>query len=263
VTGRPAAERLAVKAAEIAAAVSEPELLRLLGLPRGRTLEGDLKERAEGARAWYARHGDPYLAFRRTAVAARDGSTVALEGGIRLTGAALSGRLAAGEAHALIALAASAGPAVAEEAKRLWAHERPDEAYFLDRFGAAVTERLVFWAAGALCRRAESARETLLAHLSPGCGHWDLSDQHRVMELLGGQPVDAGGESAGTVRLGPVGLLPSGALHPQHSVLAVLGVTRRVVSSTPEDLCRACDLDRCGFRRAPFARTPEAVREAR
>ena len=115
----------------------------------------------------------------------------------------------------------------------------------------AVTERLVFWASGELCRAAAPSGETLLAHLSPGCGHWDLADQHRVMALLTGEKGPLGTEE--TVRLGPIELLPSGALHPQHSVLAVLGVTRRKGTTTPEDLCRACDLDPCAFRRAPFA----------
>ena len=56
------------------------------------------------------------------------------------------------------------------------------------------------------------------------------------------------------LRLGPVELLTSGALDPPHSLLAVLGVTRkRLAAATPEDLCRACELEPCGFRRARFA----------
>ena len=60
------------------------------------------------------------------------------------------------------------------------------------------------------------------------------------------------GEEGGTA-LGPMALLPSGALRPQHSLLAALGVTRRSFAATPEDLCRSCDLDPCAFRRAPCA----------
>jgi hypothetical protein len=58
--------------------------------------------------------------------------------------------------------------------------------------------------------------------------------------------------------LGPIDLLSSGALHPQHSLLAALGVTRRHYTSSAEGLCRSCDLDPCAFRRAPF--TTEALR---
>jgi len=242
------ASPLAPQAREIAASVSERETLRLLGLPRGRALEGDLLDRAEGARDWYARHADPFVATRRVALLQVEGDAVHLEGGVRLASAVLAARLASAEAHGLLALAATAGPAVADEVKRLWAEERPDEAYFLDRFAAAVTERLVFWASGEVCRASEAKGETLLPHLSPGCGQWDLADQHQVMRLLAG-PRDPARE---TVRLGPMDLLPSGALHPQYSLLAVLGVTRRRVEAAPEDLCRACDLDPCGFRRAPF-----------
>jgi hypothetical protein len=235
--------------------VSERELLRLLGMPRGHTLEGDLQERADGARAWYAEHGRPYVAARRVSIRSCEARAVQLEDGTELRSAVLSDRLNHGAGHGLFALAATAGREVAEEVSHRWATDRPDEAYFLDRFAVAVTERLVFWASGQLCRASEPSGETLLPHLSPGCGHWDLADQHRVMALLTGK---AASDQA-AVRLGPIELLPSGALHPQHSVLAVLGVTQQRVSTTPEDLCRACDLSPCAFRRAPFAARTESL----
>jgi hypothetical protein len=242
---------LTVTGAELVAAVPDREYLRLLQLPRNRPLDGDLRARADGARDWYARHGRPFAATRRVGLGPLGAATVTLETGEVLSGAALADRLRTGEAHAIVALAASAGPEVAAEAARLWATERPDEAFFLDRLAVAATERLVFWAAAALCRESASAGETLLPHLSPGCGHWDLAEQHRLMWLLTGR-ASGNGAPDEEASLGPVRLLPSGALDPQHSVLAVFGVTRRVLAPTPEDLCRSCDLDPCAFRRAPF-----------
>jgi hypothetical protein len=249
------ARELSPEGPKLASEVREHELLRLLGMPRGRALEGDLRDRAEDARRWYAEHGRPYAAARRTAIRSCEAGGVRLEDGTEFRSAVLSYRLRHGEAHGVFALAATAGREVAEETARRWATDRPDEAYFLDRFAVAVTERLVFWAAGELCRASESAGETLLPHLSPGCGHWDLADQHRVMALLVDGTAASGGapSEVGRVHLGPLDLLPSGALHPQHSLLAVLGVTRRVVSTTPEDLCRDCELSPCAFRRAPFS----------
>jgi hypothetical protein len=242
---------LSVTGAEIAASVREQEYLRLLGLPRARPLEGDLLGRAEGARRWYASHGRPFVAARRVGLTALGPATAALDDGTLLSGAAIADRLRSGEAHAVVALAASAGREVAEEAARLWA-DRPDEAFFLDRFAVAAAEGLVRWAAASLCRESERAGETLLPHLSPGCGHWDIADQHRLMGLLTGQPPGAG-TPAVSVSLGPLRLLPSGALDPQHSVLAAFGVTRHAFVTTPEDLCRSCDLEPCAFRRAPFS----------
>ncbi len=68
------------------------------------------------------------------------------------------------------------------------------------------------------------------------------------MQLLGGAPT-----AAGRLQLGPLELLETGALDPPHSLLAVLGVTRQPLAAVaPEDLCRACELEPCGFRRAPF-----------
>ena len=235
--------------AELAAAVTERELLRLVGMPRGRELEGDLAERARGARAWYQAHGRPFAAFRRAAVLELSGEHVWLDDGIELRSAALAEGLGATRGHAVFALAVSAGREVADEVGRLWTAERPDEAYFLDRFAAGVTEALVRWATGAVCRSASLAGETLLPPLSPGCGRFEIGDQHRLLAILQATPA---GER---MRLGPIDLLPSGALDPPHSLLAALGVTRQTLAaSTPEDLCRGCALDPCAFRRAPFRR---------
>jgi len=245
-----ATDVLPIPGRELAKAVGEDELKRLLGLPRGFELAGDLRARADGARAWYAENGRPFAAVRRVGVSALEEERVLLEDGTELASAALSASLRSARGHALVVLAASAGREAADEARRAWAEDRPDEGFFLDRFGTAVTEALVHHVAMFLCRGASSAEETLLPHHSPGCGRWSLDDQPRLMSLLGGVPVDDD-----RTRLGPIELLPSGGLDPANSVLAVLGVTRLAApSASLADLCRACDLAPCAFRRAPMAR---------
>jgi hypothetical protein len=235
--------------AGLAASVDERELLRLLGLPRGRALEGELRARAEGARAWYARHGRPFTAARRIDVQGLTRTGVTLSDGTELRSPGLAEALRETRGHAVLVLAASAGREVASEIASAWAEGRPDEAYFLDRFAAAVTEELVRHASGAECRSASQAGETLLSPHSPGCGHFAIGDQHRLMALLGGRA--AGGER---VALGPIELLTTGALAPPHSLLAALGVTRHALeATTPEALCRTCELDPCAYRRAPKA----------
>jgi hypothetical protein len=250
---------LAPQAAELAAAVSPRELLRLLGLPRGRELDGDAAARAEGARAWYVAQGRPFAASRRLDVLDLLESGVRLADGTELRSPDLAASLRATLGHAVVVLAVSAGRAVAAEVSRLWSADRPDEAFFLDRFATAVTEALVLWASGALCRASSPAGETLLPPRSPGCGRFELGDQQRLMGLLGGAP--AGAER---LALGPIELLPTGALDPPHSLLAALGVTRRpLAAATPEDLCRACELEPCSFRRAPLLRRVRLQAEER
>ena len=227
--------------AELSHAVSMDEYKRLLGLPRSRELEGDLLDRAQNAREWYANHGDPFVASTTVELKSISSPVVYLSEGTQLTSVQLSERLHAGEAHALVVLVATAGVEVAEEVAKHWANDRPDEAFFLDRFAVGITEQLIQWSSAFLCRASEKSNETLLPHLSPGCGHWDLADQHRLMALL-----------TSDAQLGPLKLLPSGALDPQHSIIAALGVTHRKFSATPRDICRTCDLDPCAFRRAPF-----------
>ena len=260
---------LNTSAPDIAASITGREYNRLLQLPRERQLEGDLLDRAQSARNWYASHGKPFVASRRVELLEIRTDSVILESSARrsasilpageesahnqsggqdarattiLNSLVLAQRLRAGEAHALMIIAASAGSEVAQEISRHWSEGRPDEAFFLDRFAVAITERLLFWSAATLCRASETAHETLMPHLSPGCGNWDLADQHKLMALL-----------SGGTHIGPLQMLPSGALEPQHSVLAAMGVTHRNFATTPEHLCRSCDLNPCTFRRAPFS----------
>jgi len=232
--------------AELAAAVEERELLRLLGLPRNRPLEGELHARAETARAWYAAHGRPWAAVRRLEVQ-DTAAGVRIPDGAVLRSAGLAESLRQAHGHAVLVLAVSAGREVAAETARAWADGRPDEAYFLDRFAAAVAEALALRASGAECREASTRGETVLPPISPGCSDFAIADQHRLMALLGGVPA-----AKERVALGPIELLPSGALAPPHSLLAVAGVTRHArAATTPEALCRSCALERCAYRRAP------------
>jgi hypothetical protein len=242
-----AATVLSIAAADVAAAVSEREYRRLLRLPRGRSLPAEMAERAQAARRWYALHGRPFVATRREGLRAIGPVEVLLQSGPTLRSKALAARLRAGHAHALLVVAASAGPEVADEARRLWGAGRLDEAYFLDRLAAAITE-------GLLVHASSAAGRGLLPHLSPGCGDWDLADQRRLMQLLAG----CGDPSRPAARdaCGPVTLLASGALSPQHSVLAAFGVTHqaRAAVSVAAATCRGCEREPCDVRRVPFQR---------
>jgi hypothetical protein len=171
--------------------------------------------------------------------------TIMLANGTVLHSATLIQRFRENEAHALIGVAATAGTEVAEEIAKNWAEGRPDEAFFLDRFAAAVTEQLIHWSSVCLCRSFEPLQETLLPHLSPGCADWDLSEQHTVMALFRSEP-----------KLGPIQLLSAAALYPQHSVLAAMGVTRRKFARlSAQEICTVCELQPCDFRRAPYAKS--------
>jgi len=232
---------LPANGADLANAVPQQEFNRLLQYPRNRELEGDLLDRATAARNWYAEQGKPFVTAARIDIKKAQTPRINLLNGTELNSAALAQRLIAGESQSLVVLAASAGSEIAEEVSKCWSDGRPDEAFFLDRFAVAVTEHLIQWSSAFLCRQYESRNETLLPHLSPGCGNWDLEDQHKLMNLL----------AEGKTEIGPLRLLSSGALHPQHSVIVAMGVTRNKFSATANDICRACDLNPCAFRRAP------------
>jgi hypothetical protein len=137
------------------------EYARLLGYPAGKPLEGDVLARAEDAIDWYRRHGRPSVYTR----------TVGSE----------------------TAAAITAGFEVEEEVAQLWAKERVDEAYFLDRLAAAVVEHLAL---------------SLGTPRSPGHRGFPIEEQSRLYALL--EPTE-------------IKLLPSGMLNPRNSLLALYG----------------------------------------
>lgn len=236
---------LLLDGSQVAGEIDPREYHRLLGMPRSRPLEGLVAERAEWARDWYARNGRPYIRARRHAIVELSADTVRLEGGHRFASAAFAAHLRRWEAHAMVGMAVSAGREVDEAGEEMWQDGRPDEGYFLERFGVAVVERLVFSATLRLCQLAEGGDATLTPHLSPGCGSWELEHQRALWETI-----FPDGE------LGPIRLLDSGGLMPKNSILAAAGVTRQVVAASALDACRSCDLERCRFRRAPYRASP-------
>jgi len=238
-----AVARLEVAASELAGEVSVEDYTRLLGMPRFLPLAEDLASRAAAARLWFIAHAHPTVALRRLALEPCTGDTVTTETGATFASPTLCAHLRGAGAHALLALAVSAGPEVDAESARLTAEGKPDEAFFIDRFGAVATQRLVFWAVRRQCREASPRGETLLPHLSPGCGGWAFEDQPGLLRLLapgGAPPV-------------PLRMLESGMLTPKNSLLALVGVTRRVLAPAAKDVCDTCDLVPCSFRRAPYA----------
>lgn len=171
----------------------EREYARLLGYPWGRPLEGDVRARALQAAEWYRDHG-------RARVYVRELDTMKV---------------------AIV----SAGPEVEREVDRLWAADHVDEAYFLDRYAAAVVERL--------------ARE-LGPYRSPGCGSLPFDEQQTLFAHVAPLALD-------------VEMLPSGMLKPRHSLLAIVPRGARG-SGNP---CKRCDLLDCSFRRGgPSTRGP-------
>jgi hypothetical protein len=233
-------------AAEMAGQVTPAEYARLLLIPRHKLLEDDLSLRARQARAWYAAHGRPWIGARRVEVARLDHDSVTLATGQSFRSRALAERLRAAESHAVVAVVATAGVEAESEYRRHWTEGRPDEGFFVERFAVGVTEQLVRHAYVWACRSSQAAGETALFHASPGCGSWPLEEQGKLMSVLAG-----GGEAT----VGPVRMWPTGALSPIHSVLALVGLTRRQVAPTAADACRSCDLTPCSFRRAPYRRT--------
>jgi len=222
----------------LAHAVPEAELARLAGLPPGGLEDERFRDLARAARAWYAAHGRPRV-FARSGELVAPGSDaveiVADTSSVRFTSRRLARALTRSNAHALVVTVVSAGAELATEATRLWS-DRPDEAWFLDRLGAALVETLV----GQMRAVFEGALPDvrLLAPLAPGHDGWELAEQRLAFDFL---------RESGD--LAPLRLTEGGMLFPAHSMLVAFGVTCEQIRVDDRAPCTTCSLTSCTIRR--------------
>ena len=228
--------------------VQPAEYKRLLGYPRDRVLSGRARELAEQARAWYAKHGRPWVYARQAESVSHDNGAVTIDG-IPFVSKRLQSTLQQAQGDGVVVVAVSAGAEVEAEAQRLWREEKPDEYFFVEIYGSAVVEHLVTTIGARLCAWADARGMAVLPHYSPGYPEWDIAEQPRLLELIRrtrNQPLPA-----------QVDVLESGMLRPKKSLLAVFGLTHaieRVRKLTDLVPCQNCSLSNCQYRRVPYER---------
>jgi len=227
--------------------VHPAEYTRLLGYPRGWTLDGRAQELGDEAREWYSRHGRPWTYARGVeGIRIHDGAVVV--DGVRFNSNRLSTTLAAAGAERAFLVAVSAGPELEEEAQVRWRDGKPDEYFFLEVFGSAVVEHLVTMTGARLCAWAEGEPAAVLPHYSPGYTEWTIDEQSKLLDVIRGPRPAAV----------PLEVFESGMLRPKKSLLAVFGVTRyvdRVRPLTDLSPCEGCSFVPCQYRRAPYRRS--------
>jgi hypothetical protein len=227
--------------------VPSAEYVRLLGYPRGWTLDGRARELGDWARDWYAHHGRPWTYARGVAGIHLDDGGVVVDG-VRFTSSRLSGTLAAAGADRAFLVAVSAGPELEEEAQLRWREEKPDEYFFLEVYGSAVVEQLVTMTGARLCAWADAAQTAVLPHYSPGYPEWTIDEQATLLDVI----------RAPDPAAVPLAVFESGMLRPKKSLLAVFGVTRHIDRVRPLgelSPCEGCSFAPCQYRRAPYRRT--------
>jgi hypothetical protein len=215
----------------------------LLGYPDQGLPDGRILELATASRQWFREHARPWGRARVLAVRALDRERIELDNGVALNSSALAARLRQGGSTELIVAMVSAGAEVDLRSATLWRHDRPDEAYFVDRLGAAAARRLAGWVGDHL--RAEASRGDLdvLPGYSPGFDGWSLDDQKPLADCLGN-------DEPGRFRV-----LDSGMIDPKNTLLAAFGVTE--LRAVAEDAwrrhpCSWCSLADCRVRTAGY-----------
>jgi hypothetical protein len=235
--------------------VQEEEYVRLLGFPRGWVLEGRSRELAGRARAWYAKHGRPWMYARQAEQLEIAGDSIGIDG-VRFSSQRLRTTLVNAEADGILLVAVGAGAEAEEEARRLWIEEKPDEYFFLEVYASAVVEHLTTLAGAWLCDWAEPREMAVLPHYSPGYPEWDVAEQPRLLELLKKTRIESFPSS--------VEAFESGMLRPKKTLLAAFGLTRRtdrLQKLTSLVACERCSFGPCQYRRAPYRRSPRSAGE--
>ncbi|MEO8337726.1 MAG: hypothetical protein ABI664_22300 [bacterium] len=226
--------------------VQSAEFQRLLGYPRDRELEERALELSTETRAWYAKHGRPWIYARQCDTLDITGDAIVIDG-VSFRSPRFLETLRDARAESVVLVAVSAGEEAEQEAQRRWIDDKPDEYFFLEVFGSAVVEHLIMMAGARLCATTDRDGLAVLPHYSPGYPDWDITDQSTLFALL---TRDAALPSHVTV-------LESGMLRPKKSLLAVFGLTRetdRVRKLTDLVPCQNCTLPGCDYRRAPYLR---------
>jgi hypothetical protein len=98
----------------------------------------------------------------------------------------------------------------------------------------------------------------ILPHYSPGYAGWSVSDQSRLLELIGRRK---GGDFPQEIQV-----LETGMLKPKKSMLAVFGITAhvdRVRSLTELIPCERCALQSCQYRRASYKHSHSPIEDVR
>lgn len=189
--------------------VGDAEFKRFLRFPPRRRLEGPLADNAAWARAWFATHARPWFSTREVPVTVAPATGVFIAD--RLFGGPELAKRFAGIERA-VAVAASAGPELDAETAARWAQDEPDRYFFLESYGAAVVEGLLAEAGRRLASRAR--HHTVLPHYCPGFPGWAAGEApafHAQITAEGALP-------------GPLEVLPTGALRPKKSQLALFGL---------------------------------------
>jgi hypothetical protein len=231
--------------------VHPAEYTRLLGYPRGWTLDGRAQELGDEAREWYSRHGRPWT-YARGVEGIRIHKGAVVVDGATFNSNRLSTTLAAAGADRAFLVAISAGPELEEEAQVRWRDGKPDEYFFLEVFGSAVVEHLVTMTGARLCAWAEGEHAAVLPHYSPGYTEWTIEEQSKLLDVIR-TPRPAAV---------PLEVFDSGMLRPKKSLLAVFGVTRhvdRVRPLTELSPCEGCSFVPCQYRRAPYRRSRKSA----
>jgi hypothetical protein len=232
--------------------VLETEYKRLLGYPPRYELSGRVRELIDDTRQWYKENGKPWVYIRQASWFELVNGQFTIDG-ISFNSKRLYDRLINAKAHSAIVVGVSAGRNCEEYAAELWRAEKPDEYFFMEMYGSAVVENLIASTGARICAWVDQQQMAVLPHYSPGYPEWDISEQHKLFDLMG---------RGKTVLPDEFHVMESGMLNPKKSLFAVFGITKhldRVAAFSKLIPCENCSLEGCTYRRVPYKRAMQEI----
>lgn len=224
--------------------IPEAEFARHLHCTDGQIPDGPITVLADQARRWYMANGTPWVTLHYRTVIDQSETETTLDDGRVLSSPTLVSQLREHDVDAVVLAAITAGASLDTEVQRLWAVERPDEAFVLSAYAAAVVEYLRLRNSAELCSWAQAGGNAILPYYSPGYDGWALDDQHTLLDSVTAASPDC-----------PITALESAMLLPQKSTLTIFPIStrpERLRERDHEEPCTRCRLFSCSLRRTPF-----------
>lgn len=218
----------------------EQDVFRMMGYPRGARVPEPVLQVCREQISRLTKLADPWGGYREIGIQAITDDGVQLTSGGKMRSRRIAGILR--HAKAVKVCLVTLGSPAAMEIRQLVADDCAMEALALDAAASAATNTLMGRIHERVCSEASERNCGTTVQYGPGYTGWDIIDLHVLFECLGGGEL-------------PVRLNEQLMMVPEKSLLGVIGIVPGSRSRSRVVVpCRACDLEGCSVRTAPFGR---------
>jgi hypothetical protein len=214
--------------------ISKERVFRLLG-QKDKGVSGRLSRKIDRHIAGLKKTIRPKVLFTTRKIQKIEGSTLTLEGDIKLKSAKLSKTL--GKCDRITFFLATIGEQVDNVIKTSIRKKKLSDAYIYDAIGSAAVEATVDDFQNRMDSKVKEKNQQTTLRFSPGYCDWKINEQKKVFSVLENDLID-------------VDLNESYLMAPRKSVSGVFGIgSSKLVDKDETNPCRLCKMHTCVARR--------------